>query len=161
MNLVVARSGPLTISELAAAGRGALLVPFAAAAGNHQEFNARSLENAGGEILWEDDRCRVVWAYEPDHPALCRVIWDRHVSEMADSYPGMSLVGLAERIVRHSDPEAPRRLVRDGLHVPEDGAENRAEPGGDVEEHEEGPHLGMRRKATEKGAAVGLLSVQS
>jgi len=41
-------------------------------------------ENAGGEVLWEDDRCRVVWAYEPDYPALCRVIWDRHVSEMAD-----------------------------------------------------------------------------
>ena len=50
-DLVVARSGALTISELAAAGRGALLVPFAAAAGNHQEFNARSLENAGGAVV--------------------------------------------------------------------------------------------------------------
>ena len=47
----MARSGALTISELAAAGRGALLVPFAAAAGNHQEFNARSLENAGGAVV--------------------------------------------------------------------------------------------------------------
>jgi UDP-N-acetylglucosamine--N-acetylmuramyl-(pentapeptide) pyrophosphoryl-undecaprenol N-acetylglucosamine transferase len=47
-DLVVARSGALTVSELAAAGRGALLIPFAAAAGNHQEFNARSLERAGG-----------------------------------------------------------------------------------------------------------------
>jgi UDP-N-acetylglucosamine--N-acetylmuramyl-(pentapeptide) pyrophosphoryl-undecaprenol N-acetylglucosamine transferase len=50
-DLVVARSGALTISELAAAGRGALLVPFAAAAGNHQEFNARSLERAGGAVV--------------------------------------------------------------------------------------------------------------
>jgi len=50
-DLVVARSGALTVSELAAAGRGALLVPFAAAAGNHQEFNARSLERAGGAIV--------------------------------------------------------------------------------------------------------------
>ena len=41
-------------------------------------------ENAGGEILWEDDFCRAVWAYEPDHPGLCRVIWDRHVKEMTD-----------------------------------------------------------------------------
>lgn len=50
-DLVVARSGALTVSELAAAGRGALLVPFAAAAGNHQEFNARSLERAGGAVV--------------------------------------------------------------------------------------------------------------
>ena len=50
-DLVVARSGALTISELAAAGRGALLIPFAAAAGNHQEFNARSLERAGGALV--------------------------------------------------------------------------------------------------------------
>jgi UDP-N-acetylglucosamine--N-acetylmuramyl-(pentapeptide) pyrophosphoryl-undecaprenol N-acetylglucosamine transferase len=50
-DLVVARSGALTISELAAAGRGSLLVPFAAAAGNHQEFNARSLERAGGAVV--------------------------------------------------------------------------------------------------------------
>jgi len=50
-DLVVARSGALTVSELSAAGRGALLVPFAAAAGNHQEFNARSLERAGGAIV--------------------------------------------------------------------------------------------------------------
>jgi len=41
-------------------------------------------ENAGGEILWEDDFCRAVWAYEPDHPGLCRVIWDRHIKEMTD-----------------------------------------------------------------------------
>jgi UDP-N-acetylglucosamine--N-acetylmuramyl-(pentapeptide) pyrophosphoryl-undecaprenol N-acetylglucosamine transferase len=50
-DLVVARSGALTVSELAAAGRGALLIPFAAAAGNHQEFNARSLEKAGGAVV--------------------------------------------------------------------------------------------------------------
>ncbi len=54
-DLVVARSGALTVSELAAAGRGSLLVPFAAAAGNHQEFNARSLERAGGAIVLTED----------------------------------------------------------------------------------------------------------
>jgi UDP-N-acetylglucosamine--N-acetylmuramyl-(pentapeptide) pyrophosphoryl-undecaprenol N-acetylglucosamine transferase len=50
-DLVVARSGALTVSELAAAGRGGLLVPFAGAAGNHQEYNARSLERAGGAMV--------------------------------------------------------------------------------------------------------------
>ena len=41
-------------------------------------------ENAGGEVLWEDDWCRAVWAYQAEHPGLCRVIWDRHVKEMTD-----------------------------------------------------------------------------
>lgn len=50
-DLVISRSGALTVSELAAAGRAALLVPFAAAAGNHQEYNARSLEKAGGAVV--------------------------------------------------------------------------------------------------------------
>jgi len=55
-DLVVARSGALTIPELAAAGRGALLVPFGAAAGNHQEFNARSLERAGGAVVFTENQ---------------------------------------------------------------------------------------------------------
>lgn len=55
-DIVVARSGALTVSELAAAGRGALLIPFAAAAGNHQEFNARSLEKAGGAVVLTEDQ---------------------------------------------------------------------------------------------------------
>lgn len=54
-DIVVARSGALTVSELAAAGRGALLVPFAAAAGNHQEYNARSLEKAGGAVVLTEE----------------------------------------------------------------------------------------------------------
>jgi diadenosine tetraphosphate (Ap4A) HIT family hydrolase len=41
-------------------------------------------EEVGGEVLWEDDFCRAVWAYESDYPALCRVIWDRHIKEMTD-----------------------------------------------------------------------------
>jgi len=50
-DLVISRSGALTISELEAAGRGALLLPFAAASGNHQEFNARSMEAAGAAVV--------------------------------------------------------------------------------------------------------------
>jgi diadenosine tetraphosphate (Ap4A) HIT family hydrolase len=41
-------------------------------------------EEACGEILWEGDLCRAVWAYEADYPGLCRVVWDRHVKEMTD-----------------------------------------------------------------------------
>jgi UDP-N-acetylglucosamine--N-acetylmuramyl-(pentapeptide) pyrophosphoryl-undecaprenol N-acetylglucosamine transferase len=50
-DLVVARSGALTVSELSAAGRGALLIPFGAAAGDHQLHNAESLARAGGAVV--------------------------------------------------------------------------------------------------------------
>jgi UDP-N-acetylglucosamine--N-acetylmuramyl-(pentapeptide) pyrophosphoryl-undecaprenol N-acetylglucosamine transferase len=50
-DLVVSRAGAMTIGELAAAGRGAILVPFAAATNNHQELNARVVERAGGAMV--------------------------------------------------------------------------------------------------------------
>ena len=51
VDLVIARSGALTVAELAAAGRGALLIPDARSAGNHQEFNARAMERAGAAVV--------------------------------------------------------------------------------------------------------------
>lgn len=39
---------------------------------------------AGGEVLWRDGFCRVVLVGDPDYPAFCRVILERHVREMTD-----------------------------------------------------------------------------
>jgi len=50
-DLVVSRAGAMTIGELAAAGRAAILIPFAAATNNHQELNARVVERAGGAVV--------------------------------------------------------------------------------------------------------------
>lgn len=50
-DLVVSRSGAMTIGELAAVGRAAILIPFAEATNNHQELNARVVERAGGAIV--------------------------------------------------------------------------------------------------------------
>ena len=46
-DLVVSRAGATAVAELAAAGRAALLIPFPAAADQHQLANARALEPAG------------------------------------------------------------------------------------------------------------------
>lgn len=55
-DLVICRAGATTCAELVAGRKPALLVPFAAAADNHQEFNARELEKAGGaEVILEND----------------------------------------------------------------------------------------------------------
>jgi len=50
-DLVVSRSGALTVAELAAAGRPSILVPFGAAAAGHQLENARALEKAGAAVV--------------------------------------------------------------------------------------------------------------
>ncbi len=46
-DLMLCRSGASTVAELAAAGRASLLVPFAAAADDHQRKNAEAMVEAG------------------------------------------------------------------------------------------------------------------
>ncbi|MBY0471226.1 undecaprenyldiphospho-muramoylpentapeptide beta-N-acetylglucosaminyltransferase [bacterium] len=46
-SLLVCRAGSSTLSEIAAVGRAAILIPFPFAADNHQEKNARKFEEAG------------------------------------------------------------------------------------------------------------------
>ena len=50
-DFIVSRAGAMTIGELSAIGRAAILVPFAAATNNHQELNARVVESAGGAVV--------------------------------------------------------------------------------------------------------------
>ena len=47
-HLVIGRAGASTIAELTAAGRPAILIPFAAATDDHQTSNAREMTKAGG-----------------------------------------------------------------------------------------------------------------
>ena len=49
--LVIARSGATTIAELCAVGRPSIVVPFAAAAADHQTKNAVALRDRGAAIL--------------------------------------------------------------------------------------------------------------
>ena len=41
-------------------------------------------EQSGGEVLWHDDKCRVVLVADADYAGYCRVIWQTHVKEMTD-----------------------------------------------------------------------------
>jgi len=47
-HLVIGRAGASTVAELTAAGRPAILVPYAAASDDHQTSNAREMVKAGG-----------------------------------------------------------------------------------------------------------------
>ncbi|HEX8710613.1 MAG TPA: undecaprenyldiphospho-muramoylpentapeptide beta-N-acetylglucosaminyltransferase [Terracidiphilus sp.] len=53
-HMVMARSGASTVAELAAAGKPALLVPFAAAADAHQQRNAEAMVKAGAAVMLEE-----------------------------------------------------------------------------------------------------------
>ena len=56
-DLVVCRAGASTISELTALGVPALIVPSPYVTNNHQEKNARVLEEAGGAVLLLEQDC--------------------------------------------------------------------------------------------------------
>ena len=53
-HLVLSRSGASTVAELAAAGKPALLVPFAAATDAHQRRNAEAMAQAGAAVMLEE-----------------------------------------------------------------------------------------------------------
>jgi UDP-N-acetylglucosamine--N-acetylmuramyl-(pentapeptide) pyrophosphoryl-undecaprenol N-acetylglucosamine transferase len=53
-DLVVSRSGATTCAELAAAGKAAVLVPFARAADDHQRTNATAMAGSGAAVLLEE-----------------------------------------------------------------------------------------------------------
>jgi UDP-N-acetylglucosamine--N-acetylmuramyl-(pentapeptide) pyrophosphoryl-undecaprenol N-acetylglucosamine transferase len=54
-DLVLSRSGATTCAELTAAGKAAILVPFAKAVDDHQRVNARALESAGAASIVEEE----------------------------------------------------------------------------------------------------------
>jgi len=53
-DLVCSRSGATTCAELAAAGKAAVLVPFARAADDHQRRNAQAMRAAGAALMLEE-----------------------------------------------------------------------------------------------------------
>lgn len=73
-DLVIARAGALTVSELAAAGVGSVLIPFPHAIDDHQTANARYLQSGGGTIwfaqsMLDADRLAATLAGLFDDPA--------------------------------------------------------------------------------------------
>jgi len=54
-HLIMSRSGASTVAEEAAAGKPALLVPFAAATDHHQRRNAEAMVAAGAAVLLEEN----------------------------------------------------------------------------------------------------------
>jgi UDP-N-acetylglucosamine--N-acetylmuramyl-(pentapeptide) pyrophosphoryl-undecaprenol N-acetylglucosamine transferase len=96
-DLVVCRSGALTVSELAAAGLASILVPYPAAADDHQTRNARYLSDRGAAVLL------------PESDLTARSLASELMS-LLDS-DGLRRAPMAEAARRASMPGAAERLA--------------------------------------------------
>ncbi len=53
-DLIISRSGALTVSEITACGKASILIPSPNVTGNHQYFNAKVVADKGGAVLIEE-----------------------------------------------------------------------------------------------------------
>ena len=94
-DLVVSRAGALTLAELAAAGRAAVLVPFGSATHAHQLENARAFESAGAAMLIEEQALSGRSLAE----AVLRLLADREkLSRMGEAARAFGRPDAAKRI---------------------------------------------------------------
>jgi len=95
-DVVVCRSGAMTVGELAAVGRAAILIPFAAATDNHQELNARAVEHAGGAIVITEKELT------PERLAFA-------ISGIVDDPGRTAAMGMAAKTL--AEPDATKKIV--------------------------------------------------
>lgn len=97
-DLVISRSGAITISELEAAGRASALVPSPNVAENHQYYNALTLADAGAAVLYEES------SLDPDKAAdeLFELALDRQrLADMGVRARSLAVKNSAEKIYFH------------------------------------------------------------
>lgn len=104
--LVISRSGASSVADISVIGRPSILVPFAAAAGDHQSANARSLVDAGAAVLMPES-------------ALDVSVLTEHITAILsnpDAALQMSRAALSTGI-----PDATERLVAEVERLAEEG----------------------------------------
>ncbi len=97
-DLVVCRSGALTVTEIAIVGVPAIMIPFPYAAENHQFFNAKTLEDVGAGIIIEEDK-------------LTKDLLKRTIEELI--YDNAKLNEMAENSKKVGDNKAIERIEKE------------------------------------------------
>ena len=95
-DLVISRCGAMTLSELPAAGKPAILIPSPYVAENHQYHNAMVLVERGAAICIEEKDLTADTLWD----AICRATDDpAHLSEMGENSRGAAILDADERIM--------------------------------------------------------------
>lgn len=103
-DLVVCRSGASTVAEITAAGKPAIFVPFPRAADDHQNKNARALEDAGAAVVVEESRLEPAYLVETIVALLGDPAQLRSMSAAAKSLAHPKAVQEIAEIVRRLVP---------------------------------------------------------
>ncbi len=104
-DVVIARSGAITIAELSAVRKPSILVPYPHAAEDHQTANAKQLVDMGAALLIPDNKVK-----EELMPALTKLINDKKkIEEMAANLNTTSTIKaddyIAEEILNYLNDE--------------------------------------------------------
>jgi len=104
-DVIVCRAGAITASEIAAAGRAAIFIPFGAATDSHQLRNAQAMASAGAG--------RVIPEPELNADRLCSEIFSlldqpREMEKMMTAARGLATPNAARDIVNLIEEVAPR-----------------------------------------------------
>jgi UDP-N-acetylglucosamine--N-acetylmuramyl-(pentapeptide) pyrophosphoryl-undecaprenol N-acetylglucosamine transferase len=107
-DVIVCRAGAITASEIAAAGRAAIFIPFGAATDSHQLRNAQAMASAGAG--------RVIPEPELNADRLCSEIFSlldqpREMEKMMTAARGLATPNAARDIVNLIEEVAPRGTV--------------------------------------------------
>jgi len=107
-DVIVCRAGAITASEIAAAGRAAIFIPFGAATDSHQLRNAQAMASAGAG--------RVIPESELNADRLCSEIFSlldqpREMEKMMIAARGLATPNAARDIVNLIEEVAPRGTV--------------------------------------------------
>lgn len=94
--LVISRSGASSVADISVIGRPSILIPFAAATGDHQTANARGVVEAGGAVLMSESALTT--------EALC----DEMEKILTDPTKASEM---AQAALSHGRPDATDRLV--------------------------------------------------
>ncbi|MGN1014230.1 MAG: undecaprenyldiphospho-muramoylpentapeptide beta-N-acetylglucosaminyltransferase [Butyricicoccus sp.] len=97
-DLIICRAGAATLGELCVLGKPAVIVPSPYVAENHQEKNARALEQEGACVVITEPECTAQLLYQTVSELLED---DQRLEEMSKASASMAIVDSSEKIYRH------------------------------------------------------------
>lgn len=94
--LVISRAGASSVADISVIGRPSILIPYAAATGDHQTANARGLVDAGGAIMIPESRLDSAVLAEQMAAVLTN---PQAAQQMADAALSVGVPDATERLV--------------------------------------------------------------